>query len=131
MRLDRAALIRASPSFPYETHSPYRRLQRNPRFLWHGVAERGLSKVIEAESGDTGLEMARQHKPDLTVTDINMPGGGGEALLHRIRRRSDLCSKQVVLMTGRPDMVSPRRGMEEGADDFWSSRWAGRRCSPA
>ncbi len=75
-------------------------------------------RVIEAESGDAGLQLARQQKPDLILTDINMPGGSGEALLHQVRNDADLCSKQVVLMTGRPDMVSARRGMEEGADDF-------------
>jgi len=54
----------------------------------------------------------------LILTDINMPCGNGEALLHHLRADSELCSKQIVLMTGRPDMVSPRKGMEQGADDF-------------
>lgn len=74
--------------------------------------------VIEAESGATGLLMARQHLPDLILTDINMPGGDGSTLLHDIRQDPELRSKQVVLMTGRPDLVTPRKGMEEGADDF-------------
>ena len=74
--------------------------------------------VIEADSGVTGLTMARQHLPDLILTDIHMPGGDGSTLLQDIRRDPELRSKQVVLMTGRPDLVTPRRGMEEGADDF-------------
>ncbi len=75
-------------------------------------------RVIESESGKDGLEIARQHKPDLILTDINMPGGDGQTLLQQIRTDADLCSIQVVLMTGRPDLVSPRKGMEQGADDF-------------
>jgi len=75
-------------------------------------------RVIEADSGLAGLELARQQKPDLILSDINMPGGDGQALLHHIRADPELSSKQVVLMTGRPDLVSPRRGMEDGADDF-------------
>jgi signal transduction histidine kinase len=47
-----------------------------------------------------------------------MPGGDGSTLLRDIRRDPALRSKQVVLMTGRPDLVTPRKGMEEGADDF-------------
>jgi len=74
--------------------------------------------VIEATSGSDGLQMAREHMPDLILTDINMPGGDGQTLLHQIRTDPELYSKQVVLMTGRPDMVSPRKGMEQGADDF-------------
>lgn len=75
-------------------------------------------RVIEAESGPAGLAMAKQHLPDLILSDIHMPGGDGSTFLRDIRRDPELRSKQVVLMTGRPDMVTPRRGMEEGADDF-------------
>jgi two-component system sensor histidine kinase/response regulator len=74
--------------------------------------------VIEADSGLAGLAMARQHLPDLILSDINMPGGDGSTLLRDIRRDPELRSRQVVLMTGRPDLVTPRKGMEEGADDF-------------
>jgi two-component system sensor histidine kinase/response regulator len=74
--------------------------------------------VLEAVSGTDGLAMARQHLPDLILTDIHMPGGDGATLLHDIRHDPELRSKQVVLMTGRPDLVTPRKGMEEGADDF-------------
>jgi two-component system, sensor histidine kinase and response regulator len=84
-----------------------------------GVAlRRSDYHVIEADSGVTGLTMARQHLPDLILSDINMPGGDGSTLLRDIRRDPELKSKQVVLMTGRPDLVTPRKGMEEGADDF-------------
>jgi two-component system, sensor histidine kinase and response regulator len=74
--------------------------------------------VIEADSGGAGLQMARQHLPDLILSDIHMPGGDGSTLLRDIRRDPELKSKQVVLMTGRPELVTPRKGMEEGADDF-------------
>jgi two-component system sensor histidine kinase/response regulator len=74
--------------------------------------------VIEADSGVAGLEMARKHLPDLILSDIHMPGGDGSTLLRDIRHDPELKSRQVVLMTGRPDLVTPRKGMEEGADDF-------------
>jgi two-component system, sensor histidine kinase and response regulator len=75
-------------------------------------------RVLEAESGYDGLAMAQKHLPDLIITDINMPGGNGESLLKHIRQSPDLRDKQVVMITGQPDMMSPRRGMEAGADDF-------------
>src|ERR1700761_2937987 len=74
--------------------------------------------VIEAHNGTEGLALARKHLPDLILTDVHMPGGDGSTLLQDIRKDPALRSKQVVLMTGRPDLVTPRRGMEEGADDF-------------
>jgi signal transduction histidine kinase len=84
-----------------------------------GVALRRAGyNLIEADSGVAGLAMARQHLPDLILSDIHMPGGDGSTLLKDIRLDPELRSKQVVLMTGRPDLVSPRKGMEDGADDF-------------
>lgn len=81
------------------------------------LARKGY-RVIEADSGVTGLERARAHLPDLILSDIHMPGGDGSTLLQEIRRDPELKSTQVVLITGRPDLVTPRQGMEEGADDF-------------
>jgi signal transduction histidine kinase len=75
-------------------------------------------RVLECDNGPAGLEMAKKTLPDLILTDINMPGGGGRDLLHHIRQDPELCARQVVLMTGRPEEVTPRMGMAEGADDF-------------
>jgi two-component system, sensor histidine kinase and response regulator len=75
-------------------------------------------RVIEAASGSAGLELARQQSPDLILTDISMPGMDGEAVLNHIRQDPELSGKQVVLMTGDPSRVTPRKGMEAGADDF-------------
>jgi signal transduction histidine kinase len=75
-------------------------------------------RVIEADSGKKGLYLARQHLPDLILTDIHMPGGDGATLLQDIRHDPELRSKQIVLMTGKPELVTPRKGMEDGADDF-------------
>jgi two-component system sensor histidine kinase/response regulator len=75
-------------------------------------------RVFEAKTGLTALEVAQEQLPDLIISDINMPGGDGEALLHHIRQHPDLSHKQVVLMTGQGDQRTSRRGMEAGADDF-------------
>jgi phosphoserine phosphatase RsbU/P len=74
--------------------------------------------VIEADSGVAALPMARHHRPDLIVSDVDMPGGDGASLLREIRLDPELRSGQIVLMTGSPDLLARRKGMEEGADDF-------------
>jgi len=75
-------------------------------------------RVIEAESGDMGIELAHKHLPDLILTDISMPGSDGQAVLQKIRQDPELSTKQVVLMTGQTHLVTLRKGMEAGADDF-------------
>ncbi len=82
------------------------------------VLRRNGYYVVEAHSGFSGIEMARRHSPDLILSDILMPDGDGATLLRNIRRDPELESTQVVLMTGSPDMVSPRKEMEEWPDDF-------------
>ena len=73
-------------------------------------------RVLEASSGSLGFEMARQHLPDLILSDIDMPGGDGASLLREIRRDSDLKSVQVVLMTGTAELLLPSQGIEDEAD---------------
>jgi signal transduction histidine kinase len=75
-------------------------------------------RVIEASSGDEGIELAKQHLPDLILSDISMPGKDGQAVLQTIRQHPELSTTQVVLMTGQTHLVTLRKGMELGADDF-------------
>jgi two-component system sensor histidine kinase/response regulator len=91
---------------------------KQARMMFSVALSRDGYRVLEADSGTAGLQMAQQHLPDLILSDINMPGGNGSTLLRDIRIDPELRSKQVILITGRPDLVTARKGMEEGADDF-------------
>ncbi len=73
------------------------------RFVLGAALVREGYRVIEATSGTEALEMARRHLPDLILSDIHMPGGDGATLLQNIRHEPELRSRQVVLMTGRPE----------------------------
>jgi signal transduction histidine kinase len=75
-------------------------------------------RVFTANSGETGIALARQHLPDLVLSDIQMPGKGGRDVLEALRADPEMSAKQIVLMTGNPNKVTPRLGMELGADDF-------------
>lgn len=74
--------------------------------------------VFTATSGMEGLELARRHLPDLILCDINMPGMDGRNVLQTLRQDENLVLKQIVLMTGNTHIITPRSGMELGADDF-------------
>ncbi len=74
--------------------------------------------VIEADSGVAGFEKALQNLPDLILTDLCMPGGDGATLIRNIRNDPELKSRQVVVMSGMPDLLVPPTGTKEGANDF-------------
>ena len=54
--------------------------------------------VVLAENGPRGLELFRQHQPDIIVLDLNMRGTDGLAVLHHIRRLKQ--DQRVIMFTG-------------------------------
>ncbi len=74
--------------------------------------------VIEAADGQTGMQMLRDHNPDLVVCDINMPGMDGYQTLGAVRESSATAPVPFILMTGLVSRDGFRRGMAGGADDY-------------
>jgi CheY-like chemotaxis protein len=74
--------------------------------------------VIEAGNGQTGMQMLRDHNPDLVVCDINMPGMDGYQTLGAVRESSTTAPIPFILMTGLVSRDGFRRGMAGGADDY-------------
>ncbi len=56
-------------------------------------------ECIEAENGPSGLQMAKEHKPDFIITDVRMPGGDGIDLLKDVRKMNPELPV-VLVMTG-------------------------------
>ncbi|NGO38143.1 PAS domain S-box protein [Limisphaera ngatamarikiensis] len=89
------------------------------------LAQRILSQqgwqVIEAEDAVTGIEKAREHRPDLILCDVQMPGLDGFGFLRELRQSPALQHLPVILMTGDESLVrlgGQRQAMDLGADDF-------------
>ncbi len=75
-------------------------------------------RVVLAADGNEGVELARRHRPDLILCDIDMPGMDGRGVLRTLRADADLGATQIVLMTGNTRTVDTRAAMALGADDF-------------
>jgi DNA-binding response OmpR family regulator len=72
-------------------------------------------KVITANSGREGVEMARSLAPDVMVVDLFMPDMDGLSVCRQVRRFSNV---PILMLTaqGRPDMLT--KVLNEGADDY-------------
>lgn len=57
-------------------------------------------QVQTANSGDDGLALARQNKPDVILLDVMMPERGGLSTLIGFRKDPELKTVPVVLVTG-------------------------------
>jgi DNA-binding NarL/FixJ family response regulator len=75
-------------------------------------------EVRTARSGLEAMEQLRSCRVDILVTDVQMPGMDGMALLRQIRQDPDLARLPLVLISARDDRSSIRQGMFSGADDY-------------
>ena len=72
--------------------------------------------LVEATTGDEGLEMARSEDPDLILLDINMPGMSGLDVCRKLRAEGSLVP--IIMLTGKADTIDKVVGLEVGADDY-------------
>ena len=84
------------------------------------VVRRGLAyegyRVIEAASGEEGLEKAREHLPDLVILDVMMPGIDGLEVTRRLRAAGGEVA--ILMLTARDEIKDRVEGLETGADDY-------------
>ena len=55
--------------------------------------------VMTATDGQEALERVAEHKPDLVLLDIKMPGVDGRAVLEHLKRDADTADIKVIMVT--------------------------------
>ncbi len=79
-----------------------------------------------AGNGVEALAAAREHKPELILSDIMMPRMDGVELLHEIRRDETLRTLPVILLSARAGGEAQVEGIQHGADDYLVKPFSGR-----
>jgi len=74
--------------------------------------------VIKAEDGMEGINLAREHTPDLVLLDIMMPKMDGLEVCEIIRSDSDLKNIPIIFLTARGDEEMEVEGLDKGGDDY-------------
>lgn len=72
-------------------------------------------RVFTAGNGPTGLELFRQHHPDLVILDIMMPGMSGWEVCQHLREASSVPILFLTILGQEQDVV---RGLRGGADGY-------------
>lgn len=73
-------------------------------------------KVIRATRGQAGLDLAREHRPDLILLDVNMPGTSGLDVCRELRKQG--MTTPIIMLTARSEEIDKVLGLELGADDY-------------
>ncbi|MBB4679370.1 two-component system response regulator CseB [Crossiella cryophila] len=77
--------------------------------------ERDGFTVTVAADGLAGLAAYREHRPDVALLDIMLPGLNGVSLCRQIREEGPT---PVIMMSARADPIDVVLGLEAGADDY-------------
>lgn len=90
-------------------------------FLFDNLRADGFT-VVHAGSGEEAIRLAIDHRPDVAVIDVGLPGMSGFELVTALREGHSEGSwdpgMAILMLTGRTDSHSVIRGIERGADDY-------------
>jgi len=75
-------------------------------------------EVHAVPNGKAALESAREHVPDLILSDVMMPELDGFGLVQELRSDPNTKTIPVILLSARAGEESRVEGMEHGADDY-------------
>lgn len=74
--------------------------------------------VLEAKNGAEGLELAKDEKPDIIISDVKMPRLSGIEMCSRLKSHIDTFHIPIVLLTTQTSIEQHIEGVKCGADDY-------------
>ncbi|HHX69791.1 MAG: response regulator transcription factor [Miniphocaeibacter sp.] len=80
--------------------------------------EREGFKVIEAETGELGVELAQSENPLVVILDIMLPGIDGYEVCRILREK--IPNIGIIMLTAKTQENDKILGLERGADDYLS-----------
>ncbi len=86
------------------------------RMIEHALKPYGYDTRSEL-TGREGLEAARQMKPDVIITDINLPDISGYEVTRRLRRDPQFANTPIIVLTSQTGLQDKLSSFEAGADD--------------
>ena len=82
------------------------------------VRSAAVGDVLHAADGAEGLKLARAEKPDMIISDLEMPNMNGIELCAAVRADPVLHAVPFFILTSRFDQASIRKGNLVGATSF-------------
>jgi CheY-like chemotaxis protein len=78
----------------------------------------GRYQVLEAVDAETGIELAREHQPDLILMDIQLPGMDGLSATRVIKEDAAFKDIPVVALTSYAMQADEEKAMEAGCTGY-------------
>jgi two-component system invasion response regulator UvrY len=81
-----------------------------------------IKVIAEAENGEAAIKAYMEHKPNVVVMDITMPGMGGLEAIERILAKDS--NAKILVLSAHEDSVHPKRVLNAGAMGYLTKRSA-------
>ncbi len=75
-------------------------------------------RILQAENGEEGVQMAVEHNPDIIVSDIMMPQKNGLELTRQLKGDIRTSHIPVILLTAKNADEDKEEGYDSGADSY-------------
>lgn len=95
-------------------------IEDNPqnRYLVQFLLEQRGHKILQAETGVQGLELAAIAQPDLILLDIQLPGMDGHAVAYALKSDPQLKSIPIVAVTSYAMVGDRDKCLAAGAEGY-------------
>ncbi len=90
----------------------------NFELVRHLLTQSPQVKLLAAMQGRLGLEMARQHRPDLILLDLHLPDISGEEMLRQLQEAPETRDIPVVVISADATVGRAGRLVEAGAHSY-------------
>lgn len=82
------------------------------------ILESNGYQVVTAESGESGVSVAKEELPDLVLMDVVMPGLNGFQATRQLKKDPATAHIPVVIVTTKDQETDKIWGMRQGAKDY-------------
>ncbi|MCI5149332.1 MAG: response regulator [Candidatus Electrothrix sp. MAN1_4] len=86
--------------------------------ILHYILENEHYKVLDAQNGQGGLQLAQEEQPDLILLDINLPDINGFNVCNQLKQHQETQRIPIIFLTATGAETNEHRGFAEGAVDF-------------
>ena len=88
--------------------------------LFHDLLEAHGIRTVETNDGRTAVELARKHKPDLILMDIQLPEISGLDVTRKLKEDDELKSIPVIAVTAFAMKGDEQKIRDGGCEDYIS-----------
>lgn len=82
-----------------------------------GIFEK-VFEIIPAQNGANGIDLAKEHVPDIILTDIMMPVKDGLTLIQEVKKDEVTKHIPIIAFSAKGSLQSRIEGLEHGADAY-------------